>query len=124
VRDCSLLLLPCLPPETAEWFVAADDFDAGWLSLAGLAKVRIRAIRFRDSLREMQPEAALCSLRVAMYRLYPGVDDRWYEDALNFVQDLYAAGITGEEWWTLLQPRFFDLFGQISDDDDTESSLE
>jgi hypothetical protein len=115
VRDCSLLLLPFLPPETAEWFVAADEFDAGRLSSKGLTKVRARAWRFYDSLRETNSEAELEPLRAAMYPLWPGIEDDWYGGALLFVQALYAAGVTGEQWWPLLQPRFADVFDPPTD---------
>ena len=52
MRDCSLLLIPFVPSEAAEWVVAADEFEARRLTY-GLTEVRVRAWRFHDSRRDV-----------------------------------------------------------------------
>ena len=111
LRDCSLLLLPSLPPEAAEWVTAADEFDAGRLNAEGLLGVRVLAWKFHDSRRNTSPVAELDGLRTVMYRLWPPDAVWWYESARYFLQALNAAGVCEDRWWPLLRARFIRILG-------------
>jgi hypothetical protein len=112
LRDCALLLLPGLPPETAEWVAVADEFEAGRLGADGLTAARVRAWHFHDGRRDTSPPAELSGLRVAMHRLWPpDAPDRWHESAWHFLHFCDEAGLREEQWWPLLEARFGGILG-------------
>jgi hypothetical protein len=115
LRDCALFLLPALPPEASDWIAAADEFEAGRLSLAGLTSVRIGAWNFHDARQRTAPLAELSAMRVVMYRLWPAdAPDRWHESASHFLHFCDQAGLRTEEWWPLLQARFGRMLGKLA----------
>jgi len=111
LRDCALVLLPGLPPETQEWVSGADKFEAGQLGLEELTAIRVRAIRFQDARRELKPGVEWSALRVVMYRLWPYDPDRWHEEGWYLLRYLEEAGIVDILWWSLLRNRFNVIFG-------------
>ena len=111
LRDCSLLLLPALPPEAAAWVEAADEFDAGRLGADDLTAVRVAAWQFHDARRGTSPAAELSGLRAVMYRLWPLSGGDWCESAWHLLHFLVEAGLREERWWPLLRARFSGILG-------------
>jgi hypothetical protein len=111
IRECSLLLLPGLPPEAREWVDAADEHDEGRLSAAELTAVRVRAWQFHDDRRSTSPLTESSGLRAVMYRLWPEIDVvYWYESAKCFLDFCGEAGLSSERWWPLLREQFAEIF--------------
>lgn len=112
VRECSLLLLPGLPPEAREWVESADEYDEGRLSAAELTAVLVRASHFHDERRSTSPLNELSGLRAVMYRLWPEIDVvQWYETAGFFLDFCGEAGLPSERWWPLMREQFGEILG-------------
>ena len=115
LRDCSLLLLPALPPEAAAWVAAADEFEAGRLGVDGLTAARVGAWQFHDARRDTSPESELSGLRAVMYRLWPPDGRDWHEAAWYFLHFAERAGVRADRWWPLLRARFTAVLGEAPD---------
>lgn len=110
LRDCTLLLLPRLPPEASNWTTAADEFDAGRLDIDGLTAARVAAWQFHDARQRTAPPVELIGLRTVMFRLSPpDAREEWDEAASWFLQVCEEAGLLQEQLLVLLRCRFDDI---------------
>jgi hypothetical protein len=93
-----------LPSEAAQWWEAADAYEAGRLDRAGLASAQQEALRYLLALPTETPESAYSAVRAAMQPLWDHNDGGgWFHGALTFLHDCGAAGMGESVWWTLLR---------------------